>query len=302
MTMLGRALQIRRGLSNLGRMSEISTAVTRYGFGELLVRLGIKKGKRHVDEEGHIKHRSAPERLRLLLETLGPTFIKLGQLAAGRPDLVPPNFIIELEKLQDRVEPIAYAIVKTLIETNLGKPLEEIFSSFDPLPLATASIAQVHTARTLAGEDVVVKIQKPAVARTVQKDFEIIDLLAELVEATIPEVRPFKPRNIIAEFKRLITQEIDFEREARNLQKYRENFAHSDFLVIPKVYKDLSNNRVITLERIQGFRVTDLEQYKKIRNRSQGSFKKRSGPPHGITHGARPISRRSPCRQHARTA
>ncbi|MEZ4815176.1 MAG: AarF/UbiB family protein [Bdellovibrionota bacterium] len=186
---------------------------------------------------------SAPERLRLLFETLGPTFIKIGQLAAGRPDLVPTEYIRELQKLQDKVETIPYSTIKNLVENGLGRKIENLFSSFDTLPLASASIAQVHAARTLTGEDVVLKIQKPDVDRILHKDFEILELMAELAEATIPETTNFNPLLIVKEFKRLLLQEIDFEREARTIERYQKNFSHSEFLVIPKVYKEFSTKR-----------------------------------------------------------
>jgi len=257
-TVLSRALQIRKGLSNVGRMREISSAVTRFGFGELLVRVGIGAPK-EVQEEGQTKFRAAPERLRLLLENLGPTFIKIGQLAAGRPDLVPSEYIRELQRLQDKVETVPYSVVKELVETSLGKTIEDLFSSFDTLPLASASIAQVHAARTLTGEDVVLKIQKPSVDRILHKDFEILEMIAELAEATIPEASNFNPLLIVKEFKRLLLQEIDFEREARTIERYQKNFSHSEFLVVPRVYRELSTKTVLTMERIQGFRITDME-------------------------------------------
>jgi len=260
MTVIARALQIRRGLSNVGRMREISAAVSRYGFGELFNRLGITRSKK-ILEDGQINILSAPERLRMLLESLGPTFIKIGQLAAGRPDLIPPEFLIELEKLQDRVEAIPYTIIKNLVEENFRRKLEDVFTSFDPLPLASASIAQVHTARTLSGEDVIVKIQKPDVERILNKDFEILILIAELAESTFQELRPFHIVNIVKEFRRLILQEIDFQRESQNIKRYRENFSSSDFLVIPRVFDEYSSKKIITLERIQGFRITEVDQY-----------------------------------------
>lgn len=258
MTVLSRALQIRKGLSNVGRMREISSAVTRFGFGELLVRVGIGAPK-EIQEDGQVKLRSAPERLRLLFESLGPTFIKIGQLAAGRPDLVPTEYIRELQRLQDKVETVPYSVIKDLVETSLGKKIEDLFSSFDTLPLASASIAQVHAARTLTGEDVVLKIQKPSVDRILHKDFEILEMIAELAEATIPEASNFNPLLIVKEFKRLLLQEIDFEREARTIERYQKNFSHSEFLVVPRVYKELSTKTILTMERIQGFRITDME-------------------------------------------
>ncbi len=258
MTVLSRVLQIRKALSNVGRMREISSAVTRYGFGELFVRIGVLKNKENL-EDGQIKYRAAPERLRLLLENLGPTFIKIGQIAAGRPDLIPKEYRIELERLQDKVETIPYSTIKALVEGTFAKPIEDVFSSFDTLPLASASIAQVHAARTLVGEDVVLKIQKPDVERILHKDFEILEMLAELSEATIPELKNFTPTLIVREFKRMLMQEIDFEREARTIERYQNNFKNSDFLVVPKVYRQLSTRKILTMERIQGCRVTDSE-------------------------------------------
>ncbi len=262
MTVLSRALQIRKALTNLGRMREISSALSKYGFGELLQKIGLKKSS-EIQEDGSVHFRSTPERLRLLFENLGPTFIKIGQLAAGRPDLFPADFVAELEKLQDRVEAVPYPQIKAILEANFNKALENLFASFDPIPLATASIAQVHTARTLHGDDVVVKIQKPDVDKILTKDFEILELIAELVEESIPEAKAFRPTEVVREFKHLILQEIDFNKEARTIQRYGDNFKSSQFLVIPRVYPEYSTSRVITLERIQGFRITDTELFEK---------------------------------------
>lgn len=273
MTVLSRALQIRKALANVGRMREISSAVTRYGFGEILHRIGLGASK-EVQDDGQTKLRSAPERLRLLFENLGPTFIKIGQLASARPDLIPKEFIEELQKLQDKVDTLPYATIKTLVEANFSKPIESMFSSFDTLPLASASIAQVHAARTLTGEDVVLKIQKPDVERILQKDFEILSLIAELAEATLPEVALFNPVLIVKEFKRLLIQEIDFEREARTIERYKKNFQNSNFLVVPAVYKELSNKKILTMERIQGFRITDMESMNKYSIDAKALLKK----------------------------
>ncbi|MBS1984048.1 MAG: AarF/ABC1/UbiB kinase family protein, partial [Bdellovibrionales bacterium] len=194
-----------------------------------------------------------------LFEQLGPTFIKVGQILAGRPDLVPPEVIRELEKLQDQVPPVPFAALKPIIEEDLGRPLAECFLSFDPEPLATASIAQVHVARTLAGEEVVVKVKKPDVDKALAQDFEILEMLAMLFERYAAEVRVFRPHVLVNEFRKSLLAETNFTLEASNIKRFADNFASNDFLVVPKVYPQLSGPRVITLQRLHGVKLSDLE-------------------------------------------
>lgn len=260
MTLFARATQVSRAVKNAGRMREIAAAMTRFGFGTVVAKLRLKKFGVNVDSRAATgKLRPLPVRLRLLCEELGPTFIKIGQVLAGRPDLVPSEIIAELEKLQDQVSPIPFTELKGLVEASLGRQIEEGFASFDPEALASASIAQVHAARTLDGDDVVVKIQKPGVAKLLTQDFEILELLASLAERYSPEIRPFHPRQIVGEFKKALLGETDFLREATNIERFRENFATSSFLVVPKVYKDLSSPEVLTIERIRGVKLHDVE-------------------------------------------
>lgn len=259
MSLLSSATQASRVVKNVGRMREIITTMSRFGFGTLVDRIGFSKFRHRDEDSEHVEPKQIPERLRRLCEELGPTFIKVGQILAGRPDLVPAEFVMEFQKLQDKVAPVPFMTLKPVIEAELGRPLEQCFASFDTEALATASIAQVHAARTMDGDDVVVKVQKPDVHKLLSQDLEIIDLLVGAIEMAIPELRPFKLKVIISEFKRAILAELSFAREANNVKRFRENFAASSFLVIPKVYLDLSSDRVITLERIRGVKLQDLE-------------------------------------------
>ncbi len=260
MSLLSRAETVRRAVKNVGRMSEIVAAMTRFGFGTVVERTGLATflpGRASASETDATS--PTPERLRRLMEQLGPTFIKVGQVLGGRPDLVPADFVREFEKLQDHAPPLPFAILQPILEAELGRKLGDCFSSFDTEPLATASIAQVHAARTLEGDDVVVKIRKPDVDRQLSQDLEIVELLAQLLERYIEELRPFRPQQIVLEFKRTLLEETDFRMEATNIRRFRENFAGSSFLVIPKVYGDLSSDRVLTMERIRGVKLSDLE-------------------------------------------
>jgi ubiquinone biosynthesis protein len=265
MKILSRVSQVRKTVKNVGRMREIATAMSRFGFSAVLEKIGLEWFVPGTYKRDHEKEAlPLPRRIRLLLEDLGPTFIKLGQILAGRPDLVPVTFTEEFKLLQDHVRPVPIHDVKIVFEESLGKKFEDCFASFDTEPLATASIAQVHAARTLNGDDVVVKIKKPNVQKLIQQDLEILELLAALLENYIEELRVFRPVNIIREFKVSLIAETNFEREVGNMKRFRDNFLESDFLVVPKPYLDLSSNAVITMERIRGVKLADVEKVREM--------------------------------------
>lgn len=257
MALIRRAQQVTRLVKNAGRMREIVAAMTRFGFGTLVDRLGLRPFRSESYENDPRATQPLPVRIRLLFEQLGPTFIKVGQILGGRPDLVPPDFVREFEKLQDQVPPVPFNALRPVIEAELGKPLSELFASFDPEPLATASIAQVHVARTLDGTEVVVKVLKPDVDKLLTQDLDILDTLALLIERYVAEMRSFRPRQLVAEFRRALLAETNFNMEAHNITRYRANFVGNDFLVIPKVYPELSSNHVLTLERLKGIKLGD---------------------------------------------
>ncbi len=263
-SVISRVTQLRQAAKNLKRMREIAGVMTQFGFGALLEQIGLKTLVTSRRPEALALNASFPERTRMLFERLGPAFIKLGQVLSGRPDLVPAEFIEEFSKLQDNVTPVPISEIIPIVEESLGRKIAETYSSFDTEPMATASIAQVHAARTLEGDDVVVKVKKPGVKKALKQDLEIIELLAQLIEISIPELKTFRPRQVVQEFKRSLLAETDFTRELYNIQGYRNNFAEVPFLYIPKPYADLSSEDVLTMERLRGVKLSDVEGVRRL--------------------------------------
>jgi ubiquinone biosynthesis protein len=263
-SVISRVNQIQKVTKNLGRMREIATLMTRFGFGTLLERIGLKTFVTSSATDSSVEKATLPERTRMLFESLGPAFIKLGQILSGRPDLIPPEFIEEFSKLQDHVPPVPIQEIIPIVENSLGRKLADAYSSFDTEPMATASIAQVHAARTLDGDDVVVKVKKPGVAKQLKQDLEIIELIAQLIETSIPELKTFRPKAVVQEFKRSLIAETDFTREIHNLQNYRRNFEDMPFLYVPKPFADLSTEDVLTMERLRGVKFSDFEGVRRL--------------------------------------
>ncbi|MCX6831127.1 MAG: AarF/ABC1/UbiB kinase family protein, partial [candidate division Zixibacteria bacterium] len=198
------------------------------------------------------------ERIRLALDDLGPTFVKMGQIMSTRPFLIPVELVIELAKLQDQVAPFPFAEVRQTIEEELGKPLDQLFKSFSPDPVASASLSQVHRATTLDGDDVAVKVQRPQVKQIMEKDLSILRDLAVLLDRYIPEVRQFSPVAIVDEVAKSAKQEVDFLYEARNLEIFAQNFADDDRIFLPRVFWDHTSLRVLTLSFIDGIKISDV--------------------------------------------
>ena len=201
-------------------------------------------------------------RLRLALEELGPIFIKFGQALSTRRDLLPPDIADELAKLQDRVPPFDAAIARAQIEQSLGWPVAEIFAEFSAEPLAAASIAQVHAARLRDGREVVVKVLRPGMAALIGRDLEVLHALAGLADRYWPEARRLRPREVVAEYRKTILDELDLMREAANAAQLRRNFAESEQLYVPEVHWDLCRRDVMVLERIHGLAVSEVERMK----------------------------------------
>jgi ubiquinone biosynthesis protein len=206
-----------------------------------------------------IAEESPAVRLRQMLEELGPTFIKLGQILSMRPDVVPPEFARELEKLQDEVPPFPFAAVEKLIVGELKRPVNELFLSFARQPKASASLAQVHEALLFSGEAVAVKVQRPGLEDTIASDIEILYELAHLAHRYIEETRLFNPVGLVDEFKATITREINFITEAYNMDRFRAQFRGDDRICIPKVFHQLTSRRVLTMERVEGIKITEVE-------------------------------------------
>jgi len=250
---------------DLKRYGHIVTVLVRYGFGDLLYRLKARyyvpwQRKVFKKEVKGIESLSTPERVRLAFEELGPTFIKFGQVLSSRPDLLPQDFIREFSKLQDRVPPFPFETAKDIMESQLGCPLSELFDSFEEMPVAAASLSQVHRAKTKTGNEVVIKVQRPGIEDIIETDIRILHDLAALAERHLPESRHYEPVRIVDEFARTIRREMDFVREGRNIDRFRKYFAGDETVYIPKVYWDLTAPKVLTMEYIRGIKVSDLEQ------------------------------------------
>jgi ubiquinone biosynthesis protein len=203
---------------------------------------------------------TGPERLRLALEELGPTFIKLGQLLSTRPDVLPGEYIAELSKLQDKVPPVATEAIAAQIVRELGSPVAELFTEFSPTPLAAASIAQVHRGWLPGGEAVVIKVRRPGIKQLIQTDIDILMGLAYLAERHLASGEVINPVGLVQEFRRTISREMNFTREGHTIERFRENFAGDPTVYIPKLYRDHSGETVLTLEYVDGIKVSDFEQ------------------------------------------
>jgi ubiquinone biosynthesis protein len=257
---------IKEAFQDLNRLRQIAVIATKHGFADLLERSGLWRTlgrKEKVEVTPEERRESAARRFRLLLSDLGPTYIKLGQVLSTRGDLLPAEFIEELASLQDHAPPIPFEQVTAQLQTAFGRPHTELFRSIEPEPLASASIAQVHSAITLEGDEVVVKIQRPMITDQLRADLSVLRYLASALEAVIEEVGLYSPTGIIEEFDRAIHEELDFVHEAANVRAFFHNHQGRPGVKIPKVYDDLSTRTVLTLERIKGTKISqvDLEKH-----------------------------------------
>jgi ubiquinone biosynthesis protein len=286
-----------RAFQDLNRLRQIAAAVVRHGFGAYLARTRLRDvlGRDAPAVEGEplpVPDRSTAIKFRQLLGELGPTFTKLGQLLSTRPDLLPAHWVDELESLQDDCPPLPAAEIRREIERGLGRPVKELFATLDEEPLASASIAQVHLATTHRGERVVVKVQRPAIRDRVESDLALLYYLATMLEAVIEETGVHTPSGIIEEFDRTVHEELDFTNEARNATEMREAARGREFLVIPRVHEELSSSTVLTLDYVEGTKISevtaaagfDLEQV--ARNIIEAAFRQlfEDGLFHGDPH------------------
>ena len=253
-----------RRVRNLRRYREVLQVFLRHGFDNAIQQLGLEPlvalprrilGARREE----VPLPTAAEHFRLALEELGPTFVKLGQVLSTRPDLLPPEFIAELSKLQDRVPPFPFPLARAQVEASLGKPLEEVFAEFAEEPLAAASLGQVHAARLRDGTEVVVKVQRPDIEEVISVDLDILYDVAQLAEERTPLGELYPLREMAEDFAATLRAEMDYRREGRNADRFRENFRGVETVYIPRVYWEHTTGRVLTLERLRGIRIDDLE-------------------------------------------
>ena len=247
---------------NLGRLTEIAQVAVRHGFGYFFERhklTDLLPGRRN----GEVLEGTASERgkhLRELLDELGPTFVKFGQLLSMRPDVLPPDIIAELRGLQDDVRPFAYEEVERVIQEELGQPIERLFVEFDPTPLAAASIGQVHRAVLPNGRTVAVKVQRPGAPEQIEADVGLLYQAARIVKERVRALDFVDVREVVDEFARAIRQELDYRLEGRNAEQLHRNFAGHPHVRVPRVYWSYSRARVLTLEFIEGTQLADIEQ------------------------------------------
>ncbi len=212
-----------------------------------------------------IEKHSRPERFRMALEELGPTFIKLGQVLSTRPDLILPEYLYELAKLQDNVPPFSFAEVEEIFLAETGKKPNELFQDFDEEPMAAASIGQVHRGRLQDGNEVVIKVQRPNIENIIAVDLEILAHLASLMEQYLEELQGHRPSAVVDEFARSLSLEIDYTVELANVQRFARQFSENKTIYVPLVYSDLSSDRILTMEYIEGIKTSKLDTL-----RSQG--------------------------------
>jgi len=204
------------------------------------------------------------ERLREALEELGPVFVKFGQLLSTRPDLLPDDLAAELAKLQDQVPPFPGEAARAIVEAALGAPVGRLFKAFDPAPLASASVAQVHRATLPDGTEAVVKVLRPGIERIIERDLALLATLAQLAERYWPEARRLKPREVVDDYRQTIHGELDLMREASNASRLRANFEGSALLYVPKVYWDFTRSNVMTMERVTGIPIGNIGELKRV--------------------------------------
>ncbi len=252
---------------SLQRLREILAVLTRHGFGHLIGRLGIRQHLPYLFRQGPDlpvrfigREETIARRLRLAFQELGPTFVKFGQILSGRPDMVPEEFIRELEKLQDQVEPFPSDEATTILETELKASLSDVFQSFDAAAIASGSIGQAHQAKLRDGTEVILKIRRPEVERTILTDLDILHYLATLSERYLPEVRIFRPVMMIDELGRTLRKEVDFLTEASTTQKFQKMFEGRTEIRAPHVYWEWSSSKVLVLERLRGGSIGDRKR------------------------------------------
>lgn len=246
-------------------MQDIATVLIRYGFGSFVQSLGLERvlaqlGRRlhwHYAEE--YAYLDTPQRIRHMLEELGPTFIKMGQILATRVDLFPPAYIAEFEKLLDQVPPLPFHELLPQLQEDLGGNVDEFFLEIDPQAIAAASLAQVHKAILKNGEPVVLKIRRPGIRRVIEADLHLLERLVEVIESEAPQLRRYHPRQIVRQFSQSLRRELDFASESRNAERVAANLANDPNIMIPRVYWEFTGERLNVQEYVEGIQGRDLK-------------------------------------------
>lgn len=249
------------GLKGVRRFGGITRVLLKHGFSDIAERIFREKRPGEPERESFLRFAfPSARRIRLVLEELGPSFIKLGQLMSTRADLFPPEYIEEFKKLQDSVPPVPFADVKAVIEKEVKRPLPEIFAAFEEKSIAAASVGQVHIARLHTGEKVAVKIIRPGIDRQIKQDLRLMYFLAARVERSLEVGRIIGATNLVKEFERNITRELDMMIEAGSIEKFAKNFEEVEEIYIPKVYWDYTTRSVLVMEHIDGMKMDEVEK------------------------------------------
>ena len=262
--------RINRNIRSLKRYRQVLGTLIKYGFGHIVEQLNIdyylELGKRVVSlgtASRELERLTQAARFRLVLEELGPTFIKLGQLLSTRSDIVSADILQELQKLQDNIPAVPTDQIMAQIHRELGYPVEELFATFEEIPLATASIAQVHRGTLKSGEQIVCKVRRPNIEAIIETDTDIMMGMAYLIEKHLPSGEMYNPVGLVKEFRRSIQRELDFSREGRTTERFATNFTDEETIHIPEVYWDLTGQTVLTLEYVSGIKISHHDELKK---------------------------------------
>lgn len=258
-------LRVYKTYKRLGRYRQVIFVLAKYGFDDVVERIGPDIISRKLLRRRGRKKAEQPtaERIRLALTELGPTFVKFGQLLSTRPDIIPEEYIRELEKLQDKVEPFPIEEVKRIFLEELKKEPESLFTRFEEKPIASGSIAQVHRATFPDGKQVAVKVQRPRIRRVIETDLQILEELANVFERHIPEARWYRPRALVDQFASTIRRELDFIAEGHAAERFRINFENIEMFFIPAVYWDYTSEKILTIDYVDGVKITNFEEIEK---------------------------------------
>ncbi len=251
---------ITRPIRHLQRYRQILIVFTRHGFGFALAHLPTEPlWLRDLYPYPKQDRASLPFHVRQALEELGPAFVKLGQVLSTRPDLLPPDYIIELSKLQDEVQPVGWPEIEQVLTRELDQPLDDVFEEINTRPLASASLAQVHLAKLVTHERVALKVQRPNILRTLRTDLEIIHDIAEYAQSHTPIGNVYNLEEIAEDFADTLNRELDYVAEGRNADRFRRNFADEPGVYIPKVYWDHTTKRLLVMEYIEGIKIDQVQ-------------------------------------------
>jgi ubiquinone biosynthesis protein len=243
---------------DLARLTKVVGIIARYGFGSFIAESSVP-GLTKVAKSDEDTRRPPSERFRMMLEELGPIFIKFGQLLSTRPDILSPDFIESLTGLQEDVSPLPWAQIKEELDRNLPGSVQEIFDRIEEVPMATASVSQVHRATLKDGREVVVKVRRPEIEEVIHADLDLLRGIAKVLKGTIVEVSRHNPERWVDEFAAAMEEELDLENEVRTIETFRANGSRTGRLVIPDVYAQLSSSRIIVMEYLEGTSVTQVE-------------------------------------------